>query len=438
MPRWPERRRSARWGLVALLLCAAGASAAPGTDLLQVYAQARASDPVLAAAHARLGAAQAGSRAARGTLLPQWTLDWQYRQQQGAGNARERELNSRISQVLVNLERLAQLRSATHRAEGQTALLQFAEQDLALRVAEAYFGVLGAQAQLDTVQANEEAFADQVRQAEVRAATGLGAQADVEQARTYLALARNSSIAAARELQSAGEALAEITGAPANELRPLGRVLPTSAPVPREPAAWVESALRDNPGLLAERLALEASEADLASARAAHLPTLSLSLDSGRSSQWGEPIPGTSARSATTLGLTLTLPLSAGGSTEALRRQAAYQRDAARETLEQRRRQVERSTREQHAAVLSTMTQIDATRTAVEAATKALAATQAGQILGTRSMTDLLLAIQNQTMAQNAYSQARHQYVLARLRLQRAAGAADESQLAAINALLEP
>ncbi|HEX2012740.1 MAG TPA: TolC family protein, partial [Roseateles sp.] len=133
----------------------------------------------------------------------------------------------------------------------------------------------------------------------------------------------------------------------------------------------------------------------------------------------------------------LSVPLFAGGATEAQRRAAAYQRDAARETLEQRRRQVARATLEQYEAVLTGLAQIDSTRTAVRAAAKALAATQAGQELGTRTMTDLLLAIQNQTAAQSAFSQARHQYVLARLLLQQAAGAVDEQQMAAINALLE-
>mgnify|MGYP000961218080 CR=1 FL=1 len=45
---------------------------------------------------------------------------------------------------------------------------------------------------------------------------------------------------------------------------------------------------------------------------------------------------------------------------------------------------------------------------AVQAANRALAATRSGQALGTRGMTDLLLAIQTQAAAQNALAQARH------------------------------
>lgn len=431
MPKPPEF-------LLALVLVVAPAVAG-AEDLLQVYARARDSDPVLAAAEAARGAAQEGVAQARAPLLPQWSLAGSYRQTQGGEQAqqRQRELTSRISQVLVDFGRLAQLRSAAARSEGQEALLQAARQGLAVRVARAYFGVLGAVDALGTVQANETAFGAQVRQAEARFEAGLGAQVDIEQARTYHALARANTIAARKALADAREALAEITGSRPDALQALGEALSPQPPEPAEREDWVARALRDNPALRAEALGLVASEEALDAARAAHLPTLSLGLDSSRLSQWPQALAG-NGRAETQLGLTLSVPLFAGGATESQRRQAAYQRDGARETLEQRRRQVARETLEQYEAVLTGVAQIEITRDAVEAARRALAATQAGQELGTRTMTDLLLAIQNQAAAQSAYSQARHHYVLSRLLLLQAAGGVDDTQLAGINALLQP
>jgi outer membrane protein len=52
-------------------------------------------------------------------------------------------------------------------------------------------------------------------------------------------------------------------------------------------------------------------------------------------------------------------------------------------------------------------------------------------------MTDLLLAIQTQSAAQNAHDQARHGYVLARLLLLQSAGALGEAELAQANRLLD-
>ena len=78
------------------------------------------------------------------------------------------------------------------------------------------------------------------------------------------------------------------------------------------------------------------------------------------------------------------------------------------------------------------------TRAAVDAANKALASTRSGLDLGARSMTDLLLAIQTQSNAQNVHEQARHRHVLAKLLLQQAAGQLGEPELAAVNLLLTP
>lgn len=418
------------------LLMAAGAARAE--DLLEVYAQARASDPVLAAAEAATGVAREGVNQARAPLLPQWSLSWDYSQQRQGSETRSRELASRISQVLVDYGKLAQLRSAQARADGQQALLESSRQGLAVRVATAYFRVLSARESLNTVQANEQAFAQQVQQAEARFAAGLSAQLDIEQVRTYHALARANTISAAKTLHDARQALAEITGQPAGELKPLGQELPNQAPMPADVSVWVEQALRDNPALRAEAFTVAASEESLTAARAAHLPKLSLGLDSSRQQQsLPQPLGNGVGSRETTVGLSLQLPLFSGGATESQRRQAAHQRDSARESLEQRRRQLVRETREQFEAVQSGLAQLAATRAAVDAAGRALAATQAGQQLGTRSMTDLLLAIQNQGAALNAHAQARHQLMLARLLLQQAAGMVDETQLAGINALLQ-
>jgi len=114
-----------------------------------------------------------------------------------------------------------------------------------------------------------------------------------------------------------------------------------------------------------------------------------------------------------------------------------YQRDAARHGLEAARRAVARETQAQYQAVLAGVALLDSSGAAVQAADRALAATRAGQALGTRGMTDLLLAIQTQAAAQNAWAQARHRYVLATLLLQQAAGTLGEAALATVNQLLQ-
>jgi outer membrane protein len=147
--------------------------------------------------------------------------------------------------------------------------------------------------------------------------------------------------------------------------------------------------------------------------------------------------PLDAGRTPTQVALRLTVPLFAGGSVAAAADRAGFQRDAAREQLEAGRRAVLREVRAEHLTVSQGEAQLKATQAAVEAAERALESTRTGQSLGTRSTTDLLLAIQTLAGAQNAQTQARHRHVLALLALHQAAGSLGDAELATVNALLE-
>jgi outer membrane protein len=418
--------------LLTLLLAALATPAAHADDLLQVWARARAADPALRQAAALSGAQEASSREARAALLPQWTLSSSEQRESGS---RLRTSTSSISQALVDLAALREWDASKSQASAQAARLAAAEQDARARVAEAYFGLLSAQAQLATARANEEAFDRQVKEAEVRFTAGLSAQVEADQSRAYRELARTSTLAAELALADAREALAQLTGEAPAELQPLR---PQFAALPPADGAdtWAQRALDANPGLRALTLDVQASEQRISAARAGYLPTLSVGVDTTR--QRGDGVPLSDAgRTPTQVALRLSFPLFAGGGTAAASDRAAFQREAAREQLEAGRRAVLREVRAEHQLVSQGAAQLQATQAAVDAAERALNATRTGLTLGTRSTTDLLLAIQTLTAAQNAQTQARHRHVLALLALHQAAGSLGDNELAAVNALLE-
>jgi outer membrane protein len=436
--RWLHGRRHLLAALAVMLLgllLAQPHAQAASDDLLGIYEQARAADPQLAAAAALRGVQREAAVQARAALLPQWQLDASDSRTQ-TSDSRSHAITSSLNQVLFDLGRLRTLDAERVLESAQDARVRAAEQALAARVAQAYFGVLSAQAALATAQVNEAAFATQAAQAQSRFESGLAAQVDVEQSRTYHALARGSTVQAQQRLADARAALAEITGRAPGELRPLAAALPALPPQPADAQAWVEQALQANPNLIALTLGVQAGERRIEAARAAHAPSLSASLDTRRA---GGPAIAEAdrGRSHTLLAVRLTVPLFAGGATQSGVRQAAFQRDALREALEAERRALIRETQAQHQAVLAGVALLDSTAAAVAAADRALAATRSGQALGTRSNTDLLLAIQTQASARNAHDQARHGYVLARLLLQQAAGSLGLAELTAANALLQ-
>lgn len=417
--------------LFALVMCAA--TVAHADDLLQVWAQARAADPLLRQAAALDGAQEAAAREARAALLPQWQL--QRSELRETGGNRWNSTTSSITQPLVDLAALRAWDAGRSQASAQSARLQAAEQGARLRVAEAYFGLLSAQAQLATARANEDAFARQVAEADTRFQAGLSAQVEADQSRAYRELARTGTLAAEAAVADAREALAQLTGGTPPTLQPLRQQL-AAQPLPDAADAWAQRAEAANPALRALQLDVQASEQRVSSARAGHLPTLSLGVDTQR--QRGDGVSAFDAgRTPTQLALRLTVPLFAGGATAAAADRAGFQRDAAREQLEAGRRAVLREVRAEHLAVSQGAAQLQATQAAVEAAERALASTRTGLTLGTRSTTDLLLAIQTLAGAQNAQTQARHRHVLALLALHLAAGSLGDTELAAVNSLLE-
>lgn len=419
--------------LISVLVLLTVAGTASADDLLQVWAQARAADPLLRQAAALSGAQEASAREARAALLPQWSL--QGSEQRDNSGARSSTAASSLSQTLFDLGALREWDASRSQASAQSARLAAAKQAARARVAEAYFGLLSAQAQLATARANEEAFDRQVKEAEIRFQSGLSAQVEADQSRAYRELARGNTLAAEASLADAREALAQLTGSTPATLQPLRRDL-TAQPLPDDAEAWAQRALQANPELRALQLDLQASEQRIAAARAGHLPTLSVGVGTTRSR--GDGVSAFDAsRTPTTVGVRLTVPLFTGGAVAAASDRAGFQRDAAREQLEAGRRAVLREVRAEHLAVSQGAAQLQSTQVAVQAAERALEATRTGLTLGTRSTTDLLLAIQTLAGAQNAQTQARHRHVLALLALHQAAGSLGDTELATVNALLE-
>ena len=434
-------RERARPRVLALALALGLCAPAFADDLLDVWRLALANDPVLAAADAARAGSHDLADQARAALLPQASATAAVGRERDSGAARPlasahtSDASLGVSQVVFDAGLWSQLKAARLAADAQDATLQAARQALCLRVATAYFDALLAQDILASVQANEDAFAQQVEQSQQRWKAGLDAQVDVDQSRSYQALAHGNTIAARQALVDALAAIAEITGSTPASLKALRDELPLAPPSPADPQAWVASALQGNPALWAAQKGVASAESSIDAARAGHLPSLSAGLNLGRPT--GAPYGDTSGRLANTALLTLNVPLFAGGATQARVSQAVHQRDGARDSLETQRRAIERATRAAYGSVVTGVGEVRSARDAVAAAQASLDATRVGREVGNRTQTDVLNAIQTLTQAQQAYAQARHQFILGRLQLQQAAGTLTEADLANVNALLQ-
>ena len=240
--------------------------------------------------------------------------------------------------------------------------------------------------------------------------------------------------------------MTQITGKPADNLKPLRNDIPMNPPQPDNLDAWVSMALADNPGLRASEEQVSAASDSVKAAYGAHLPTLAAQLSYTRSPGWADQnsrlggigmYHSNSISSDTAIGVVLNIPIFSGFATQSRVRQAIYNRESARDVLEQNRRALVRSTRNAFRSVLSGIASVDANKAAVVSAKSSLEATQAGYEVGTQTIVDVLLAQQTLFQAQSAYSQSRYQLLLNRLSLAYDGGKLGYTQLQEVNALLQ-
>jgi outer membrane protein len=340
-----------------------------------------------------------------------------------------------LSQTLWSTEAYNRLKETSLQAASAEASFLGAQQDLLLRISQAYFGILSARDQLATNRAARETFANLLNQARAREQTGVGPRSDVEQAQSFYDATEQSVIDAQNALEDAQLMMTEIAGSPADEIAPLREDIPLAAPDPVTVEAWVVSARQDNPDVRAAELQLKAAERDIAAQRGKGLPTFSLSGTGTR--QWQDPTIGGN-QTFDSVGVFFNWPLFQGGAIASAVHQARALYSEARAAYDSTQRDAERQTRSAYRGVVSGIQRIAAARRAVESGRDAVEASRRNVEFGTGNEFNLLSAQNNYYAAQRAYNQARYDYLTSELTLKRQAGRLTEEDLAAIDALLVP
>ena len=427
-------RRSLALALAALLLPAA----AQADDLLQSYQNARSNDPQYASAEASRAVSAELPVRARSVLLPNIGGSvGSTRYDDGMGAVRTGSWGVNLKQSLFDFGSYKSLQGAKAQERASGFTLEAAGQSLITRTASAYFNVLVQLETLAAAEAAETALKKQFDFASKRLEVGLAPITDVYEAQAQYDAARANTLLARNAAQDAYQALLEITNTPTGNLKALPDDFKPALPAEKDANAWVATALANNPSLKAQQASLDAAESSVAAARAGHLPTLGLQASYGKAipSLYDPAFIGAN-KANTSVGLTLNIPIFAGGATQSNVRSALAQRDAAADALEQTKRSIERSTRNAYQAVMAGISEVEARRLAVVSARSAYDASQVGLEVGTRTVLDVLTNQRNLFAAQQAYAQAKYSFLLSRLQLEQAAGTLDVAGLEDINRLL--
>ena len=426
-------------------------------NLQHIYQLATQKDPQLLKAIANRDAAKEGIDVSKAALLPQVNFTAGYSKTMAErpepldpgfavieNDTTGWSAQVGLSQSVFNWSNWENLNTAEKRAMQSQTNLDAAIQALIVRVSQSYFNVLKAVDDLGFAEAEKRAIERQLEQTKQRFAVGLTAITDVHEAQAQYDSAVAREINSQNALETAREALREITGQYHDELASLNTdKFSTQTPSPASADEWVKLAEDLNLNLKANKLALEIAQNEIDKAVAGHYPTVTLDASYGTSdSKSDTTIAGTTSTTnaprldTKQIGLNLRVPLYSGGATLAQTNVARANYVAASQDLELSYRTAVRQVRSSFNDINANIATIRALEQAVLSAESALNATEAGFEVGTRTIVDVLQSTRNLFEARRNLSGARYNYVIAVLTLKQAAGNLSEQDLQGINQAL--
>lgn len=433
--------------LLAAMLGTSGLTQA--ADLLETFRAAQANDPVFAAARASKDAGMEKLPQGRSLLLPSVnlsansTFNNQTIRYLGATPfpAGTQRYNSHGYSVNL-VQPLFRQQSWTMYTESELQVAQaeaqykIAEQDLILRVAQAYFDVLSAQDNVQLTEAQKTAISEQLEQAKRNFEVGSATITDTHEAQARYDLTTAQEIAAQNDLEIKRRSLQQLIDAMPKDLAHLGKGFTLESPKPADMEKWVADAELNNPQLAIAQAGAEIAEKEVARNRGGHYPTVDLVAGYTKTNSNGGNFGVGSDVSGKSVGVQLNMPLFQGGAVNSKWREAEANRERAKQELENARRTVATQTRQAYLGVVSGIARVKALQQALTSSESVLEASKLGQEVGVRTNLDVLNAQQQLYATRRDLYQAEYTYLASHLRLKAAVGALGEEELTKVNLAL--
>lgn len=420
---------------LSLSLAAALAGTAQAQSLAQLYEAAKGHDATFKSALSQYEANLAKAEQSKALLRPTAALAIaRYEVDPANGNAygtRNQSLSA--SQPLYRPLNVASYKQGQKQIGSAESQLKSAEQELIVRVSQAYFDVLTAQESLNFVKAQKSAVSEQLASAKRNFEVGTSTITDTREAQARFDLVTAQEIAAENDLLVKKLALDQTVGTSKVQPKPL---LP-SANIDKLQVGtletWVALAEKESLSLIQAKIALEVAELEIAKAKAGHKPTLDLV------ARYGYPQParlGTGVN-VTTMGLEFNLPLYAGHATQNRIRETVALEEKARNDLEAAQRGVTQATRSAFLGLQAGISQVKALEAAEASSQSALDANKLGYQVGVRINIDVLNSQSQLFQTKRDLAKARYDVLLGQMKLRQAAGVLKIEDVQSISALLQ-
>jgi outer membrane protein len=447
-------------------------------DLIQLYQEAAFSDPVLNAARFNYVASKEVYWQGLSLLLPQAnatpTGTRYYQRGAGPTNVSSSPGNSRVfdqksytvtlTQPVFNLSALEAFKQGDLNTKIADMRFYLAQQDLIIRVSQAYFDALTSQDNVTLYQNKKDLIKQQLNIAQAKFDAGLATIVDVNTAQAALDLANSQEIAAQADLIVKRGVLEQLVGRPVGPLTPLVKeakidgVLkdprsknkdsknnPIAESVnPQLPPGqtlddWIKQAEAANFNVLATQLTVSLSESTYRAAQALNYPSVNFVGTSGYNTSNGTPnsyTPSNTNVYNNTIALQMTIPLVSGGYSSSVIRQNAALVDQAKANYDNARRTAAQNTKTAFTGFYGGLASVKAFEAAERSSNSALESSKLGFQVGTLINIDVLIALDTLITTRSQLQQARYNTILNAIKLKAHAAALTDEDLISINTLL--
>lgn len=443
---WNRFARASYGAAIVIVCCMA---ALPSTvqarerDILELYRLAKAKDPALARADARLESGKADKEIAWSALMPRisangsvrqfWTRVLDYSPQPIDGEYTGYSYGAGGTVSVFNMPSYYQISAASAGISSAESGIRAVRQDLIVRLFDAYVRYLKG-------QADEKLYRDELgrvgkvlEQTEAFLKAGTGDIIAVYEAKARMDSAAADLVKAEGQLRLAQQNLASLTGVAVDAVQAIA-IDKSTGPQPAELEWWVNTMRQNSPALLQARKDLEQAAESRKAAQSGHLPMIDgnggYTVDKGstflpkvETDQWYA-------------GVRINISIYSGGETSARTRRALAGESERRAVLDDAQDQAIKRLKEAYLNLAYNHSLVEAYQRKKESAGLQLKAVQKGRTIGTRTAIDILNSEQAYAVSCRDLAAAQYDNIQRRLELKSAAGILDENELTELNGML--
>ena len=417
-------------------------------NLVQVYEQAKDTNPDLRSSLAEKDKAYSAISGSRASLLPQVGLSASYdvthgrRDDRGKNTKYGNLYQVALSQSIFNFSSWKALDISKKQATIADISYQYQGQTLILNTSVAYFNVLKCLDALSFIDAQKKAIGRQLDQTRQQHKVGLVAITDVQNAQANYDLTVAQQVNALNDLNNALEALRQVSGRFYANLASVDtNTFKTQEPT--QITTLLKQSEKTNLNLLTMKLNQEIARDQIKMAYSGFMPTASLqaSTSLNKSEPYGDyyyerHATGKRYSGDNKIGVSVSLPLFSGGATVSQVQQAQQNFVSFSEKLESTNRSVINQVRSSYNNISSSISAIKAYQQAVVSAQSSLEATSSGYQVGTRTIVDVLNATTQLYSSKRNLSDAKYGYLTSLLQLKYSVGTLTADDLIYLNNML--